>query len=241
MKDVSYYYDNISAEGGYVAIDDVRKVVVVAFSWLMWPQNIAELMVAPHMNYPKVPGAKVHSGAYMLYRRIRDKFISMIMDKTRRYPAYDLEVIGWSLGGMMACYMAADLYDNNIIHPKKLYLITLGPPAPGNIRFADYYSNAGFLIKSLVNANDFWYHLFSLRNGRKHFSPAIYTDKTGITIQCKDSGDPRCSGTLPPFRGDPEDHMTYYGLEGTKDTCAGIWMDKLLMALDNLWAPILNC
>ncbi|KAG8158877.1 hypothetical protein KVR01_011320 [Diaporthe batatas] len=127
----------VFAMEGYVALDSVRKEVVVAFRGSSGIRNwIADL------TFLQVPcdytsGCAVHSGFKIAWESIRDFTMSFVDAALTEYPDYKLVVTGHSLGGAVGTLAAIEFRNKG--HACDLY--TYGSPRVGNLAFVKYVTN----------------------------------------------------------------------------------------------------
>ncbi|KAL1914771.1 uncharacterized protein VTP21DRAFT_8029 [Calcarisporiella thermophila] len=196
MTLVEYFAHKPYDVNGYIARDDQRKAIVIAFRGALSLLNWVAICSLKMTAYPRpnLIGGRVHAGAYRAYKSSRDKLIPKLLEQLHNYPNYEVEVLGHSLGAMIATLHALDLWEKGIVPEDNLYLITFGGPRVGNGIFSNYSSNAGFLSKRLVNKGDIIVHMFPRIIGYRHSANEIHTNsRTGLTIQCKKAEDPLCS------------------------------------------------
>lgn len=96
---------------GYVAVDSVRKEVVVAFRGSSGLRNwIADLtFLQVPCNY--TTGCAVHSGFKIAWESIREYTLDFIKAAFAEYPGYTLVVTGHSLGGAVGTLAAIEFRD----------------------------------------------------------------------------------------------------------------------------------
>ncbi|KKY36307.1 putative lipase [Diaporthe ampelina] len=113
---------------GYVAVDSVRKEVVVAFRGSSGLRNwIADLtFLQVPCNY--TTGCAVHSGFKIAWESISEYTLDLVKTAFAAYPGYTLVVTGHSLGGANLGSYACDLY-------------TYGSPRVGNLALVKFVTN----------------------------------------------------------------------------------------------------
>ncbi|KAK7724966.1 hypothetical protein SLS63_008368 [Diaporthe eres] len=122
---------------GYVALDTVRKEIVVAFRGSSGLRNwIADLtFLQVPCNY--TTGCAVHSGFKIAWESIREYTLDFIKAAFAEYPGYTLVVTGHSLGGAVGTLAAIEL--RNLGYACDLY--TYGSPRVGNLALVKYVTN----------------------------------------------------------------------------------------------------
>ncbi|KAI3396447.1 hypothetical protein diail_12167 [Diaporthe ilicicola] len=128
---------------GYVAVDSVRKEIVVAFRGSSGLRNwIADLIfLQVPCNY--TTGCAVHSGFKIAWESISEYTLDFVQAAFATYPGYTLVVTGHSLGGAVGTLAAIEL--RNLGYACDLY--TYGSPRVGNlalVKFVTYQSGAEY-------------------------------------------------------------------------------------------------
>ncbi|KAL1921489.1 uncharacterized protein VTP21DRAFT_11205 [Calcarisporiella thermophila] len=196
---------------GYIARDDKRGVIWISFRGIFSPQQaMAAATWVPIPFGRKAFGSLVHSGAYFTWLNAKDTVLKALKDQMSKYPDYDIEILGHSLGAATGTICAASLIDNNVVKPEKIFLIAFGGPRVGNYVFANHYGKA-FFSKRIVNKRDPIPHAAPMILF-KHFPHEIFVSPSGKIIQCKDGEDWKCSKGLPPLLYNPMDHFGFLGV-----------------------------
>ncbi|KAL1918104.1 uncharacterized protein VTP21DRAFT_3370 [Calcarisporiella thermophila] len=181
---------------GYIARDDSRQAIVIAFKGTTSLTN-----VKVDKNYLLTPYDVADPKKGLVHLGFRNAYLSA---------GYEVEVIGHSLGGAMAAFLAMNLWETEKVSKEKLVLVTLGQPRIGNGEFAERLDRAGFLAKRLVNGRDM-ISVFPNREllpGYKHHSPQIQSE-SGATIQCRNAEDPKCFHERPLNWAEFPNHLWY--------------------------------
>ncbi|KAJ4785921.1 alpha/beta-Hydrolases superfamily protein [Rhynchospora pubera] len=227
----------------FIGVDHNLNAIIIAFrgtqmlSIRNWIEDI--LLIKLDLDYPGLPGAKVHSGFYASYHntRLRPAILSAILKLKNTYGNFSIIVTGHSLGGALASFCALDLVINSV--EKDVQLMTFGQPRVGNAVFATSFNKYMPKVIRMTHQNDIVPHLppyssFFPKTTFRHFSREVWlheeevgNDKQLVEQICDDSGeDPTCSRSV--YGNSVSDHLDYYGLVLTSDgsyTCKLISTD----------------
>lgn len=122
---------------GYVALDNVRKEIVVAFRGSSGLRNwIADLtfLLVP-CDY--TTGCAVHTGFKIAWESIREYTLGFVKSALAEYPDYTLVVTGHSLGAAVGTLAVIELRDMG--YACDLY--TYGSPRVGNLALVKYVTD----------------------------------------------------------------------------------------------------
>ncbi|KAJ3077767.1 hypothetical protein HK102_004985 [Quaeritorhiza haematococci] len=153
---VAQFDTPLTDTNGFVAHNPTIKSVIVSFRGTMSFQNLlVDLAALPlDFNYTEVPGAKIHAGFRKAYDEAKDIVRNAVGDVLRRFPGYEVRVVGHSLGGALAALAVPDL--KKLFPNQTFKLYTYGEPRVGNREFADFVSGLlgeGKMFR-VVSAND---------------------------------------------------------------------------------------
>ncbi|KAL0537955.1 hypothetical protein IC582_026947 [Cucumis melo] len=237
----------------YVGVAKDPQAVIIAFrgtrgtsiqNWiedLFWKQL--------DLDYPGMPGAKVHSGFYRAYHctTIRPAILNAVKKAKEAYGDLDIIVTGHSMGGAIAAFCALDLIVNH--NATNVQVVTFGQPRIGNAAFASYYSKHLPKTTRVTHGHDIVPHLppyFSMlrRKTYHHFPTEVWLQDTTSKLKClahnyetvcDDSGeDPDCSRSV--VGNSIQDHLSYYGVDFPTDDPGTCWivMDPLLVEYESI-------
>ncbi|XP_022138652.1 lipase-like isoform X2 [Momordica charantia] len=202
---VELVFDVESCLQSFVGVAKDPRAIIIAFrgtrgssiqNWiedLFWKQL--------DLDYPGMPGAKVHSGFYRAYHctTMRPAILNAVKRAKEVYGDLDIIVTGHSMGGAMAAFCAFDLIVNN--KASNVQVITFGQPRIGNAAFASHYSKHLPNTIRVTNGHDMVPHLppyFFIfpRRTYHHFPREVWLQGTSskcfasyTEIVCDDSGE----------------------------------------------------
>lgn len=137
---------------GFVAIDDVNQLIVLAFrgseSLTNWRVNLNG--IRRHTDLCK--HCHVHGGFWDAWTEIRDKVKTKVLGAVTNHPNYRLVITGHSLGGAIAILAAGEFRKINHDLAARTQLYTFGSPRVGNghtAAFLTYQSSLSFRITSM--------------------------------------------------------------------------------------------
>lgn len=115
-----------------------------------------------------------HYGWSKAYRSAKDKIMAELVQVSNSLPDYDVEIVGHSLGGALACYAAEDF---NFRTTKKPTLITFGAPKPAfGSKTKERLLESCAKVYQFIHRNDFvpclppfYKHLDTLKLGKFKF------------------------------------------------------------------------
>ncbi|KAJ7152429.1 Alpha/Beta hydrolase protein, partial [Mycena filopes] len=121
---------------GFIARDDVRKEIIVAFRGTPSVSDVLADIKLLMVEYLPKTSLKVHRGFLGGYTGVATKVEETVKKQLTSYPTYTVVVTGHSLGGAYASLAAVALEARLSASIIKLY--TFGQPRVGNEKFADY-------------------------------------------------------------------------------------------------------
>jgi len=141
----------------------------------------------------------VHSGFLEVFNSVQDKVIPAVQSLMSKYPSYNVNIIGQSLGGALANLLAQNLARKNTL--RHFNLFTYGEPRVGNPAFAlstDALTN--LRAHRLVNSDDIVPHRPGSIFGYQHHDQEFWVTKVGGAIDACTVGlgheDKKCSWTV---------------------------------------------
>ncbi|KAJ7159632.1 Alpha/Beta hydrolase protein [Mycena filopes] len=214
---------------GFIARDDVRHEIVVAFRGTLSVEDVVtdiKLRVAP---YPAPPGhgdPHVHRGFLNGYNGVATKLEETVKNELTSHPTYTVVVTGHSLGGAYASLAAValkvHLSTTGINTNIKLY--TFGQPRVGNKKFADYAERLLRVenIFRVVHANDAVPTVLIGALTKKLFPMPHWHNHWHFGTEYWQSAS--------PADGDQAPHSTVVKCSGREDKkCSGKWGLKKLL------------
>jgi hypothetical protein len=204
---VAHIADNATDTHGYVGYLESQKKIFVVFrgssSMANWYTNL-DLRTIP---YEACEGCLAHEGFSYAHAQIKDQVYDSVKLLQKRFPAYNIAVVGHSLGGALATLTALDLIHNDF--PKDIQLVTFGQPRVGNEKFALYASG---LLTNPIRMTHFRdcvphapYHQRFVHSAREW-----YESDVGDVKGCEGLEDPTCS--FQWIYTTVSDHLVYLGL-----------------------------
>ncbi|KAJ4805250.1 Alpha/beta-Hydrolases superfamily protein [Rhynchospora pubera] len=212
----------------FIGVDHNLNSIIIAFrgtqeqSIKNWIEDLFSIQL--DLDYPGMPGARVHHGFYSAYHRtsLRPAILSAVQNIKSTYWNISIIVTGHSMGGALATFCALDLVVNS--GEKDVQLMTFGQPRVGNAVFATDFNEYIPKAIRLTHQNDIVPHMppyysYFPTITYHHFSREVWLreegvgkDKQLIEQICDDSGeDPTCSRSV--YGNSLSDHFDYYGVE----------------------------
>lgn len=179
---------------GYIAIDNNSKEIVLAFRGSVNVANTINNLNFVQKDISEISDkkAKVHSGFYNSMNSLASQFLTVIQTLINdpKYKAYNIKLIGHSLGGAMASLAALKLQSSLKIEFSRMTLYTYGQPRTGNLEFAKYYDLLPISAARVVNFNDMIPHNppNSISNYSHHGNELFINDNTNTNaIYCNNT------------------------------------------------------
>ncbi|KAH9484947.1 putative feruloyl esterase A [Psilocybe cubensis] len=212
---------DVSGTQGFVARDDSRKEIVIAFRGtgelkdafvdlqiIMKPLQITGLTTS-------VSGAQAHTGFQYAYNVAASTVLKTVKAQAAAYPTYTIVVTGHSLGGAVAALAAVSI--KAAVNPKAgLKLYTYGQPRTGNAAFATYVENTIGVnnIFRAVHTYDGVPTILFKELGYRHFATEYWqyqeSPSPANVKKCSGGDDPSCSDSIPSTFINPA-HIVYFG------------------------------
>ncbi|RUS31125.1 Alpha/Beta hydrolase protein [Jimgerdemannia flammicorona] len=197
---VKTFKTSVTATIGFVARNDVKKAIYVAFRGSANIQSFIQDAEFLQTNYPPVSGAKVHQGFLESHQEARDIVYNAVVDQMNKYQGYTIYVVGHSLGGALAILQALDFNQRAGYDKSNMVVYTYGEPRVGNPAFSSYADSLSLKYYRTVNQNDIVSHLPPQSFGYKHHATEYWIeDIFGNTVECAVNEDFTCSNSVVPF------------------------------------------
>jgi len=215
---VAQFISPITATQGFIARDDTRKELVVAFRGSREISSAiidTSLLLSP-LRGPGLPentDAHVHTGFLYAFRSVGDRVLNVLREQFKEFPQYDVTVSGHSLGGAIASIAALSI--RNSFPDAALRLFTFGQPRTGDHSFAE-------LVETLIGVDNVFRGVHSFdgvptmiptRLGYKHHATEYwqFTEPPAPrhVRRCVGAEDPEGSASIPSTGINPA-HMVYF-------------------------------
>eukprot|EP00048_Salpingoeca_helianthica_P015336 m.226243 g.226243 ORF g.226243 m.226243 type:complete len:317 (-) comp16901_c0_seq1:40-990(-) len=225
IKYVGVVSDLITSTFGFVAVDLNTKTTYISFRGsINIPNWVTNFEFIKARDWVDAPDAKLHSGFYHAYLKVRDQLKKLLADKVLNgtCPSCTRVVVtGHSLGAALAGICAMDL---RVLFGSQLYieLVNFGMPRTGNEAFFRDYPRFVNFTRRVVHQNDIVPHLPPYEIGFRHVTTEVWSQGEGTTNKLKftvcsatDGEDPNCSDSVPPKDYSVNDHLIYMGVVTT--------------------------
>ncbi|KAG2097543.1 Alpha/Beta hydrolase protein [Suillus discolor] len=215
---VAQFINPITGTQGFIARDDTRKELVVAFrgSREITSAIIDTSLLLSPLRGPGLPentDAHVHTGFLYAFRSVGDRVLNVLREQFKEYPQYDVTVSGHSLGGAIASIAALSI--RNSFPDAALRLFTFGQPRTGDQSFAE-------LVETLIGVDNVFRGVHSFdgvptiiptRLGYRHHATEYwqFTEPPAPrhVRRCVGAEDPEGSASIPSTGINPA-HMVYF-------------------------------
>lgn len=195
-----------SGTQGFVARDDKRKEIVLAFRGSLEVKDafVDILIIMTPLKatgVSNVGDAYVHTGFQYAYNVVGKTVLDLVKAQVAAYPSYNIVVTGHSLGGSVASFASLALKEAFPNKPIKLY--TYGQPRTGNAAFAS-------LVENRIGVNNIFRAVHTFDGvptilfkslGYRHFGTEYWNFKeppsAANTKKCVGGDDPTCSDSIP--------------------------------------------
>ncbi|KAJ2099222.1 hypothetical protein IW146_009819, partial [Coemansia sp. RSA 922] len=211
---IMYHWDTpVITSTGYIAVNNNKKTIVVAFRGSNEPGDWAEDFALEPANWPdNISGSSVVSGFLSGYLIASTQVVQTVVNLSKKFPDYTIVATGHSLGGARASLFVADLTTKYPSLAPRVQLFTYGQAKCGNQAFAQYMDNLGIPIYREINRGDLAPHLPFDNRPYVHFGTEAWVTFSDETVFCKSGDYSRCSASLSPAAYSIADHSTYKGL-----------------------------
>ncbi|KAF7300115.1 Alpha/beta-hydrolase [Mycena kentingensis (nom. inval.)] len=160
-KLVGKMFDLLTDSHGYVARDDTKREIIVAFRGSVSPANFitdgAGFLVDWDVANSKIvapTGTKVHLGFQTAWHTISTKTMMIVAAEHAAHPDYAIVTTGHSLGGALAALAAISI---TLTYPSvQVRCYTYGQPRTGNAVFASWVNEkiGAKRLYRVVHSND---------------------------------------------------------------------------------------
>ncbi|KAA1470190.1 alpha/beta-hydrolase [Dentipellis sp. KUC8613] len=222
--------NNVTDTQGFIARDDARKEVVVAFRGSsdaadFWTdgQIALEPFTAPGTAPPV--NTTAHSGFLNAWNSVAAEIISTVKLQLSAHAGYSIVTTGHSLGGALSSLAAITLKQNFPSSPIRMY--TYGQPRTGNDQYA-FWVNEQFGSNAFraVHTTDGVPTMLPTSIGYRHHGIEYWQSSDPIppspdtTKECAADGeDPTCSASVPSH-GINLAHTVYFGILAMTPFCS---------------------
>lgn len=216
---IQSFTDLITDTQGFIARDDTRKELVVAFRGSQQIANIftdAAIMLVPFKSpgVSDVEDAYAHMGFLTAYNAVASNVISVVETQLEMHPGYSIVSTGHSLGAAIASIGGLSLKANFPNATVKMY--TFGQPRTGNSGYATLAENimGRSNIFRAVHTFDGVPTIIHQKLGYRHHATEFWQFRElpspAHIRQCLAAEDPSCSNSIVSS-GINIAHLTYFG------------------------------
>ncbi|KAG2054876.1 alpha/beta-hydrolase [Suillus hirtellus] len=232
---VSQFINPITGTQGFIARDNTRKELVVAFRGSREISSAiivdTSLLLSP-LRGPGLPentDAHVHTGFLYAFRSVGDRVLNVLREQFKEFPQYDVTVSGHSLGVRQSCFFVILLMSLSLsrapLHQLQRYLSGTASlmlrcdyshlPRTGDQSFAE-------LVETLIGVDNVFRGVHSFdgvptmiptRLGYKHHATEYwqFTEPPAPrhVRRCVGAEDPEGSASIPSTGINPA-HMVYF-------------------------------
>ena len=195
----------------YTAVSLERKAILIAFrgtnevSQLV--DQILTVLAIPKTEF--MAGGNVQKYFYNAFEKLYPCVSDSGVDLVKKYPDFDVQITGHSLGGAIASLSSAALVHDKIVPQKIMSLYTFGMPRVGDKEYAAKHDRLVSNSWRVVHYKDPVSHLplcnfltgCDITNGPYHhraevFYPSAYMSRYSSYEICTSNEDKRCSDGL---------------------------------------------
>ncbi|KAI9294426.1 alpha/beta-hydrolase [Neoconidiobolus thromboides FSU 785] len=203
---------------GYLALDDLKKQIIISFrgsaniqNWLSNIGIFQQEYSIPNQGSPVK--FHVHGGFLDALHALQNSFNPQLEKLLNAHPEYKLIVTGHSLGGAIANLAAIEIRDKFNLSWDNIELYTYGQPRVGSKEFAEWFDTQTLTVARVVNKRDIVPHNPARATLYHHINNEIYLWDDKITV-CKTNEleDKSCSVSQLFFLS-AGDHLKYFGNE----------------------------
>lgn len=205
---------------GYIARDDNRKEIIVAYRGSIQLQDFVTDLEFALVDYTSpgvsnTSGVQVHQGFITAFNSVAETVLSVVSNQVSTYPSYSLVSTGHSLGGALASLGGVSLAANFPSVPLRMF--TFGQPRTGNPAYAT-------LAEDFVGVDNIYRGTETYDGvptipfrewGYEHHAREYWVKQDPNTdinnvVQCTGREDPTCSDSIPST-GINDAHLRYFG------------------------------
>ncbi|CAG8920925.1 unnamed protein product [Penicillium salamii] len=162
--------DTITDTAGFIAVDDVKKAIVLSFRGSYSVRNWIADASFPYTSTGICTGCEAELGFWGSWKAVRENIQSQLHDAFSQHSDYELVVTGHSLGAAIASLAAADLRGKGYPEAK---MYAYAAPRVANSKLAKYITAQGNNFR-FTHINDPVPKLPLLAMGYVHISPEYY-------------------------------------------------------------------
>ncbi|KAI0032719.1 Alpha/Beta hydrolase protein [Vararia minispora EC-137] len=215
-KLVAEFTNVVTGAHGFVARDDERREIVVAFRGSQQLEDMftdANMFLVPHGINDTV---RVHAGFALAYESVKAVMLETVNEQVAFYDDYDVIVTGHSMGGSLASLAGLAIKTNTTDLSVRIF--TFGQPRTGNGPFAD-------LVEATVGTENIFRGLAErtpdgvptiipkalgyCHHGTEYWHFAEPPNRKNV-LRCEEQEDPKCSRSIPST-GINVAHDVYFG------------------------------
>lgn len=210
-----------TSTAGYIARDDQRREIVVAFRG---SQQLKDFLVdgalvqvpyeSPGVQLNTTDVVMTHAGFLLAYNSVYGTVLDGVGSQLKQHKNYSIVSTGHSLGGALASLGSLSIKSNFPMANVRLY--TFGQPRTGNAAYAD-------LVQQVVGSENIYraVHTYDgvptmvpeeldYRHHEREFWQFEEPPEPATVIQCEGQEDPTCSDSIPTT-GINVAHPFYFG------------------------------
>ncbi|PNY29950.1 Lipase [Tolypocladium capitatum] len=200
--------------GGYVAVDNVRKEIVLGIRGSHNVRNFITDVAFAFQSCDLVDQCKVHAGFADSFKEIETAALNALKTARSANPNFKLVVTGHSLGGAVATLAAVNFRRAGL----PFDAFTFGSPRVGNDHFANFVSSQPGVMVRVTHDVDPVPRLPPILVGYRHVSPEFFLANGSATqdnysidnvLQCPGIANTNCNGGTGGFNIDA--HLHYLG------------------------------
>jgi hypothetical protein len=217
---IGYFSDSTTDTQGFVARDDRRQEIIVAFRGTSDDRDITtdfDFQLTPYISPGVKPpvNATVHTGFMEAYNSVAAQIFKMVDAQLKLHPGYVLISTGHSLGGALSSLGAVSLKQRHPTHSVRLY--SYGQPRTGNAIYANWVNSLIGLDKSFrsVHVDDgvptFVPTSFGFQHHGTEYWQTVDPPSFSTVKKCVGNEDPTCSVSIPSKFID-QGHLVYFGI-----------------------------
>jgi pimeloyl-ACP methyl ester carboxylesterase len=124
----------------YLAYRRSTKQLIMAISGTVTLTQVYYDLSANLRSYPSSSKCRVHSGFWSMYSSFQVRAISEIQANIAKYDVQDLVLVGHSMGGALAYFLAIDLLKMPSKSTPLVTVLSFGCPRVGDQKFVDYWN-----------------------------------------------------------------------------------------------------
>lgn len=143
-----------SDDTGFIAVDDVNRLVVLVFRGTVSPLNWLEDLKIWKTHSYLCKHCDFHDGFWESWTGVRDSVMMTALQALQAHPDYRFVITGHSLGGAIATLAAADFRRETVDLAKRTELFTYGSPRLGNKKAVAFLSKQSSLSYRITSMKD---------------------------------------------------------------------------------------